>query len=1033
VKQLPMLRPASVVAVLSMASLILAIALVSSSAAQYEKRFNCGGPAFVTGDGESFQADTAYGPGGSGYVGGVAGSDGRAYTIQSLYRKVLLSLTRDGDLFHYYFTVEPGVYRLVLDFCENEFYNPGRRTADIYAEDVLLIPFFHIQDHVRERTDLRIVHTVEVVDGVLEVDFIGQPAAALAAISVLEVSVPGAPPPPPTDLAAIDGYGMAILSWQEPDLTVVQSHRVYRAATVAGPYVLVDDQLDFADYFYDLTAPVDRTYWYRVTATDGFGQESAPAGPVACTPLAASASSLPVFHFTADPADLVAINESVMADVLIPALFRENDDPGRDVEIRYRGGSTRRAPKRSWRIEFPAEDPYAERRNVNVNAEWTGSLVIQARLAWTMMDSLDLLHSRARMVHLQLNDEYLGVHADIENPDEDFFATRGISPVGNLYKCYQPLGIPDNWDTAYAPRTNEDGPHEDIVEFVTFLNETDDWAFPEGLDDRLNVHRFNEYYAAQMILANWDIITKNFYLYNNPETGKWEILPWDLDAAFMLITHDLSFWLGTNVLYTRYMDVAQFRLRWVAHTRALMAGPWQATNWQDYFAAVHDSTLDDGIRDVWKNRSHHNDLFINGGITLGNRLTDRINYLDTALGAFAAEVDWPTINELASAGDPDYLDEAGQADPWLEILNIGPESVSLGGYHLAPAEDAPTPWALPDVTLAAGERLIVLVDGQPEQGDTHASFSVNDGDAIYLLGAAPHYEPIDRVIREQLVPGYSSSRHPDGWVQWGVAPATPAASNGDHLPAELPPLLINEFLASNDTTLADEFGEFDDWVEILNAGDQALNLAGLHLSDDVAAPARWTFPEVTLAAGEYLLVWCDDDPEQGPLHTNFKLNASGETILLSTATADGLRPIDQIDFGEQSTDVSYGRYPDGSETWDYFVMPTPGAANIMVVAVPEAPATLPAGFYYEGSHPNPFNAATTLVFSLPTDGTVSLRIYDLAGRLVRNLDTGRLTAGRHEMTWDGRDDAGRTAASGAYLLRLGWTDRVVHGRLLLAK
>ena len=134
----------------------------------------------------------------------------------------------------------------------------------------------------------------EFVDGVLEVDFIGQPAAALAAISVLEVSVPDAPPPPPPDLAAIDGYGMAILSWQEPDLTVVQSHRVYRAATVAGPYTLVDDQLDFADYFYDLTAPVDRTYWYRVTATDGFGHESAPAGPVACTPLAASASSLPV-------------------------------------------------------------------------------------------------------------------------------------------------------------------------------------------------------------------------------------------------------------------------------------------------------------------------------------------------------------------------------------------------------------------------------------------------------------------------------------------------------------------------------------------------------------------------------------------------------------------------------------------------------------------------------------------------------------------------------------------------------------------
>jgi len=250
-------------------------------------------------------------------------------------------------------------------------------------------------------------------------------------------------------------------------------------------------------------------------------------------------------------------------------------------------------------------------------------------------------------------------------------------------------------------------------------------------------------------------------------------------------------------------------------------------------------------------------------------------------------------------------------------------------------------------------------------------------------------------------------------------------------------LAINEFLASNDTTLADEFGEFDDWVEIFNTGVQAVELAGLHLSDDETLPDRWTFPEITLGAGEYLLIWCDDDPEQGPLHTNFKLSASGETILLSTAVADGLLPIDRVDFGEQSTDVSYGRFPDGSETWAYFAAPTPGAANLVLTAAPEVPGATPLRFRYEGSHPNPFNARTTLVFSVPADGMASLRIYDLAGRLVRTLHSGRLAAGQHRVTWDGRDDAGRDSASGAYLIRLGWADRVNnrvdHGRVLLAK
>ena len=79
---------------------------------------------------------------------------------------------------------------------------------------------------------------------------------------------------------------------------------------------------------------------------------------------------------------------------------------------------------------------------------------------------------------------------------------------------------------------------------------------------------------------------------------------------------------------------------------------------------------------------------------------------------------------------------------------------------------------------------------------------------------------------------------------------------------------------------------------------------------------------------------------------------------------------------------------------------------------------LPKTVQLLGAVPNPFNPATEIRFALPAEAAVSLRVYDVAGRLVRSLVGDRLPAGEHAAYWDGRDDGGRSAASGAYLARL---------------
>ena len=141
-------------------------------------------------------------------------------------------------------------------------------------------------------------------------------------------------------------------------------------------------------------------------------------------------------------------------------------------------------------------------------------------------------------------------------------------------------------------------------------------------------------------------------------------------------------------------------------------------------------------------------------------------------------------------------------------------------------------------------------------------------------------------------------------------------------------LVINEFMASNDTTIADGFGEYDDWIEIYNYGTEQINMEGMKLVDDTPS-SIYTIPAgVTIAAGEYKLFWADGDAEegQGATHVGFKLGASGDEITLYDT--DGVSLIDSITYrADQVTDISHGRFPDNTPNWYNMDDPTPGATN----------------------------------------------------------------------------------------------------------
>jgi hypothetical protein len=171
-------------------------------------------------------------------------------------------------------------------------------------------------------------------------------------------------------------------------------------------------------------------------------------------------------------------------------------------------------------------------------------------------------------------------------------------------------------------------------------------------------------------------------------------------------------------------------------------------------------------------------------------------------------------------------------------------------------------------------------------------------------------------------------------------------------------LVINEILARNDLTNKDPQGEYDDWIELYNGGEEAVDVGGMYLTDDLDEPTKWRIPTgkplaTTIAPGKFLLIWADSDLTASGLHASFQIDAGGGEIALFDASGSTL--IDHVSFDAQTADVSFGRQPDGSPEL-VTLNPTPGASNngAFLAVVADTKFSHDRGFYTE-----PFDVAIT--------------------------------------------------------------------------
>ncbi|MVM31357.1 spore coat protein CotH [Spirosoma sp. HMF4905] len=148
-------------------------------------------------------------------------------------------------------------------------------------------------------------------------------------------------------------------------------------------------------------------------------------------------------------------------------------------------------------------------------------------------------------------------------------------------------------------------------------------------------------------------------------------------------------------------------------------------------------------------------------------------------------------------------------------------------------------------------------------------------------------------------------------------------------------LYINEFMASNQQTIADATGAHEDWFEIYNPNSFSVNIGGYYITDNLSNPTKYQFPTgsplTVVPANGFLLIWASGATSRGANHISFSLSADGEQIGLYRLASSVLEVVDSLSFGRQRTDISLGRQPNGSSAWRYFQASTsntsPGASN----------------------------------------------------------------------------------------------------------
>lgn len=636
------------------------------------------------------------------------------------------------------------------------------------------------------------------------------------------------------------------------------------------------------------------------------------------------------------------------------------------VGFRLRGNTSRHSAKKSFKVSFNRFKKGGKFHGVeklNLNGEHNDPSLMRSKICWDIFRKLGIPASRASFVRVYINDNYYGLYLSVEHIDENFVKSRFRYNDGNLYKCLYPADLrylgPDQRPykfiyedrRAYDLKINEEkDDYSDLVHFIDVLNNTPDEKLNCELNSVFNVYDYLKVIAADVLLGNWDgyIYNKNnYYLYHNTSTDKFEYIPYDLDNTLGVDwfgidweTRDMYNWQqGTNnrPLYEKLIQNQMFRDQYTFYMRRLvntlnldsletvikkrrdMIAPYVAND--PYYPQDYGYTM----TDFYNSYTQAIDDHVKYGL---------FPFLETHISSIKQQLESTEMLPVIK-----YISQSRTSDSvvWIQAyvdVNNPPSSVKI--QYTIQGQN--------------GKVATMYDDGQHQDGA--------DGD--HTFGGKIDSIPQNASVSYQ-VSASDANQHES------IQPCEPVLipeAGGDE-----PLLYINEFAADNDHVITDNHGDYDDWIEIYNGGNQTYWLGNKYLTDNLSKPNKWQMPDKYIQPGQFLLFWADDEEDQGFNHTNFKLSKDGEEIGIFDAN---LNPIDEYVFGPQQTDVSEGRLPNGGATWTFFGKPTPGTSNeTNAVSNIENPVNVVIAY------PNPTSHAF-----IHLSKVCSYKVFDMMGRQI---------------------------------------------------
>lgn len=593
-------------------------------------------------------------------------------------------------------------------------------------------------------------------------------------------------------------------------------------------------------------------------------------------------------------------DERILADVTINGVVFDS------AGVRYKGNSSysdrRTKNPLNIKLNYVKDQDYDGYYTLKLSNGFKDPTFVREVLAYEISQKY-MPTPLAAYANITINGSYIGLYTNVQSvndvftkahyysEDRPFFegAGDGPRPQGCEYVNWAYMGTDSTNCLTYYYDSKSGAYYSKLINFLDIFNND-----PGNMEEVYDVDRHLWAMAFDIGLVNLDApisMAHNFYLYYD-NNERFNYIKWDLNECFGVFQR-----LGNTQLNTYQMQqLDPFTSNNTSNP--IVYKVWGNDRWKKMYLAHLITLIEENINSNWyMERAEELQSVIDAAVQ--NDPNKFYSYSEFSYNLNNTVDRTVGISELMNARST-YLANTSYfqySQPQISNLSTSPEMISPGSDVTITAEisDANYAYAAYRSTLGGRfEKIEMFDDGAHNDGSS--------GDGIWGASIPVNNSYIDYYIYAENEDAGIFSPERAEYEFYSLRTAND--------------IVINEFMASNSQCVGDQDDEYDDWIELYNNTDDPVSLNGYSLSDDTAFPEKWQFPDTTIAAGSYLIIWADKDTLQAGLHANFKLSANGEAIILSNAS--GIM-IDQVDFPSQTTDFSYGRYLNGIGNFEKMV------------------------------------------------------------------------------------------------------------------